>query len=97
MSLSHTVLLKSEWLDQKSMNDPMIGRIVILRWFNKDMKTFQLSVNEEWFEGSPEDGENAPTPNYHYGHYFNGETKITQKILAYFYERSSKLFSIHRN
>ena len=96
MPLRHTVLLQSEWLDQTKMNDPMIGRIVILQWFDKDGKTFQLSVNEEWFEGSPEDGDGAPMPNYAYGRYFNGDTEITQEILAHFYEKANDLFSIHR-
>lgn len=89
------VILQSEWLDQTKMGDPMKGRVVLLEWLDVHDKTFQHSVNEQWFEGTIEEANKTRSPNYAYGEYFNGETVLTQQMLATFYRKANSLFSIH--
>lgn len=96
---SKQVLLASEWLDQDRLGDPMKARIVMLLWVNLKGEPIQISTNEQWQEGTMEEAKvcknTSGKPNYAYGHYFTGETEITQAMLADFYKRCGDLFRIH--
>jgi len=92
-----TIVCASDWLDQSRSGDSMKGRIVILKFTDpKTGEIIKFSTHEQWEDSRKENWENPTTPNFAYGHYFDGIKTITDEIQQDYYQRAVKMLSWYK-
>lgn len=92
--LKKVLVCASDWLDQTRSNDPMKGRVVLLKWINeKTGEINKFSTHEQWEQSDKENWESPSNPNYCYGEYFDSITSITDEIQQNYYKRAFKLLN----